>query len=108
MKPYIIVVIFVLGSTMIHAQKINWVTMDEALSLQEKAPKKILIDMYTSWCGPCKMLDRNTFTNTDLIAFVNTHYYADDGHGTSCAVVEPQAFSWLDLDTENDLRNHNR
>ena len=76
MKSYIVAVFFLLGSIIIHAQKINWVTMDEALSLQEKAPKKILIDMYTSWCGPCKMLDRNTFTNTDLIAFVNAHYYA--------------------------------
>ena len=30
--------------------------MKEALALQQKAPKKIMIDMYTSWCGPCKMI----------------------------------------------------
>jgi thioredoxin-related protein len=76
MKKVFIVVVLLLGTTTLFAQSINWVSMDEALALQQKAPKKILIDMYTSWCGPCKMLDRNTFTNKDLIAFVNEHYYA--------------------------------
>jgi thioredoxin-related protein len=76
MKTYILVVVLLLGTTTLFAQSINWVSMDEALAMQQKAPKKILIDMYTSWCGPCKMLDRNTFTNKDLIAYVNKHYYA--------------------------------
>ena len=76
MKTYILTVLLVAGSLSVDAQSINWVSMDEALELQQKAPRKILIDMYTSWCGPCKMLDRNTFTNKDLIAFVNEHYYA--------------------------------
>ena len=75
MKKHIIVVVLMLGTTTLIAQSINWVSMNEALALQQKAPKKILIDMYTTWCGPCKMLDRNTFTNKDLIAFVNEHYY---------------------------------
>ncbi len=58
------------------AQKINWMTMDEALAAQAKKPKKIFVDMYTSWCGPCKMLDRDTFSNKDVINYINTHFYA--------------------------------
>ncbi len=58
------------------AQEINWVTMDEALELQKKEPKKIFMDVYTNWCGPCKMLDKNTFHNKDVVAYVNEHYYA--------------------------------
>jgi thioredoxin-related protein len=50
--------------------------MDKALELQKNTPKNIMIDIYTTWCGPCKMLDKNTFTNKDLIAFVNANYYA--------------------------------
>jgi thioredoxin-related protein len=76
MKKYIVVIVLLLGTTTLFAQTINWVSMDEALALQQNTPKKIFIDMYTSWCGPCKMLDRNTFTNKDLIAYVNKHYYA--------------------------------
>ncbi|NRD19361.1 thioredoxin fold domain-containing protein [Winogradskyella eckloniae] len=58
------------------AQDINWVTMEEALELQKKEPKKIFMDVYTNWCGPCKMLDKNTFQTKDVAAYVNEHYYA--------------------------------
>jgi thioredoxin-related protein len=55
---------------------VNWVSLDEAIQLQKKNPKKILIDMYTVWCGPCKMLDKNTFQNADVASYINEHYYA--------------------------------
>lgn len=58
------------------AQEINWVTLEEAVELQNKNPKKIIMDAYTSWCGPCKLLDRNTFHNKDVAAYINEHYYA--------------------------------
>ena len=76
MKSFVLTVITLLSSLTVVSQSINWVTMDQALELQKKKPKNIMIDFYTSWCGPCKMLDRNTFTNKDLIDFVNTNYYS--------------------------------
>jgi len=56
--------------------KINWVTIEEAIALQKTAPKKIMMDVYTNWCGPCKMLDKNTFQNEDVANYVNEHFYA--------------------------------
>ena len=58
------------------AQEINWLSLEEAMSLQNKEPKKIMMDVYTNWCGPCKMLDRNTFHNADVVDYVNKNYYA--------------------------------
>lgn len=58
------------------AQEINWLSLEEAVALQKKTPKKIMMDVYTSWCGPCKMLDRNTFHNSDVVNYVNKNYYA--------------------------------
>lgn len=58
------------------AQEINWVTLEEAVALQKKNPKKIMMDVYTNWCGPCKMLDKNTFQNKDVAKYVNANYYA--------------------------------
>ncbi|XMO87350.1 thioredoxin fold domain-containing protein [Algibacter sp. AS12] len=58
------------------AQEINWVTLEEAIQLQKKEPKKIMMDAYTNWCGPCKMLDKNTFQNKDVANYVNAHFYA--------------------------------
>lgn len=57
-------------------QQIKWVTFEEALELQKKKPKKIMMDVYTNWCGPCKMLDKNTFQNPDVAKYVNDNYYA--------------------------------
>jgi thioredoxin-related protein len=56
--------------------KINWLSIEEAYAKQKITPKKILIDVYTGWCGWCKVMDRETFTNTEVINYVNQNYYA--------------------------------
>ena len=77
MKKNIILLLFtVLATVSISAQEINWITLEEAVALQKKNPKKIIMDMYTTWCGPCKMLDRNTFGNEDVAKYINENYYA--------------------------------
>ena len=49
--------------------------MDEALTAQEQEPKKIIMDVYTTWCGPCKLLDKNTFGDKEVAKFINKNYY---------------------------------
>lgn len=56
--------------------KINWMSFEDALAAQTKEPKKIMIDMYTTWCGPCRLLDKNTFQHNGVAEYVNKHYYA--------------------------------
>ena len=60
----------------IHSQEINWLTLDQALELQKKNPRNIIMDVYTNWCGPCKMMDRNTFQNKNVSEYINKYYYA--------------------------------
>ena len=38
------------------AEKIKWYSFSEAVELNKKKPKKIFIDIYTSWCGWCSAL----------------------------------------------------
>ncbi|MCF8273588.1 MAG: thioredoxin fold domain-containing protein [Flavobacteriaceae bacterium] len=71
-----IIILFALTSIKGIAQEINWLTLEKAVELQKKTPKKIMMDVYTNWCGPCKMLDKNTFHNPDVVNFVNKNYYA--------------------------------
>ena len=33
------------------------------LELAQKEDKLIFIDLYTTWCLPCKMMDQNVFTH---------------------------------------------
>ena len=76
MKKIVIAIVLIFAVNLLSAQDINWVTIEEAVELQKKTPKKIFIDMYTVWCGPCKLMDRITFGNKDVIDYVNKHYYA--------------------------------
>ena len=55
--------------------KINWMTVEEVTEALKEDPRNIMMDVYTAWCGPCKMMMANTFTNKDLIAYVNKNYY---------------------------------
>lgn len=71
----IITLLLILSVSVVSAQTINWMTMDEAIAAQAKKPKKMFVDMYTVWCGPCKMLDRNTFSNPDVANFINKNFY---------------------------------
>lgn len=57
-------------------EKINWLTIEEAEVLNKKEPKKILIDLYTDWCGWCKKMDAQTFSNPEVAAYINKKYYA--------------------------------
>ena len=58
-----------------NAQEINWLTIEEAEEANKKEPKKILIDVYTDWCGWCKKMDKTTFMNKDLVEYLNQKFY---------------------------------
>jgi thioredoxin-related protein len=57
------------------AGPVHWYTFGEAVELQKKNPKMIMVDVYTSWCGPCKMMSTNTFGNEIIAKYLNEHFY---------------------------------
>lgn len=57
-------------------EKINWMTVDELNAAYAKNPRPILIDLYTDWCGWCKVMDRSTYSNEKVVRYINEHYYA--------------------------------
>ena len=58
------------------AETINWLTIEEAEALSEKEPRKILMDVYTDWCGWCKKMDKTTFADEEVAKYVNENFYA--------------------------------
>ncbi|NUQ25632.1 MAG: DUF255 domain-containing protein [Saprospiraceae bacterium] len=54
---------------------LKWYTFEEAVALSEKNPKKMFIDVYTDWCGWCKKMDANTFSDPKVAAYLAENYY---------------------------------
>lgn len=57
-------------------EKINWLTFEQAVELARKNPRKILIDVYTDWCGWCKKMDAETFSHPVIVRYINANFYA--------------------------------
>lgn len=79
-RIYIFLLLFVsvLGYSQ-EAAVVKWYTVEEALAIQAKEGAKarpIFMDVYTNWCGPCKMLDKNTFSDPAVATLLNTKYIA--------------------------------
>ncbi len=55
---------------------IQFIEQDWSKALQQaKAEKKLVfLDIYATWCGPCKMLKKNTFSNEEVGAFFNSNF----------------------------------
>jgi thioredoxin-related protein len=58
------------------AVTVKWMTFEEAVEKSKTEPRKIFIDVYTDWCGYCKMMDRNTFTDEKIARLLNEKFYA--------------------------------
>jgi len=57
-------------------EKIKWLNMDEVSIKVKDQSKPILIDLYTNWCYWCKVMDKNTYGNSKVIAYINEHFYS--------------------------------
>ncbi len=84
MKQFFTFFLFAFLSLSLSSQeKINWLSFEEAIALNKENPKLILIDVYTDWCGFCKKMDKETYSNEVIIKYINEHFYAIklDGEG---------------------------
>ncbi|UZD23533.1 thioredoxin fold domain-containing protein [Algoriphagus halophytocola] len=57
-------------------EKIEWLKFEEAVAATEANPKMLLVDVYTDWCGWCKKMDKETFTDPAVIQYINERFYA--------------------------------
>jgi thioredoxin-related protein len=56
--------------------EVAWMTIEQALEKSKTEPRKIFVDVYTDWCGWCKVMDRETFSDPDVAKLLNEKFYA--------------------------------
>lgn len=63
------------GLTVPSTAQVNWLTWEEAQVKNQSEPRKFIVDVYTQWCGWCKKMDKATFQQPDISAYINENYY---------------------------------
>ena len=77
---------------------VKWYTFEEALDLQQIEQRKIVIDVYTQWCGWCKRMDKSTFQKTHIANYLNEKYYPVklDAEQKESITFAGQTFNFVD------------
>jgi thioredoxin-related protein len=74
---------------------VKWTDIATAQQAAKKDGKPLLIDVHTSWCGPCRMLDKNTFHDPQTAAYINEHFHPVnfDAEGGDPAVYNGKTYT---------------
>jgi len=54
---------------------VKWYTFEQAIEKNKTEKRTIFIDVYTDWCGWCKVMDKNTFNEPQVARLLNEKFY---------------------------------
>jgi thioredoxin-related protein len=54
---------------------VKWMSFEQAVEKSKVEKKKIFIDVFTDWCGWCKVMDKNTFNEPQVAKILNEDFY---------------------------------
>lgn len=54
---------------------VQWMQLKEVEERLKTENRPVLVDVYTDWCGWCKVMDRKTYARTDVGTYINERMY---------------------------------
>lgn len=61
-------------SVVVAAENVNWLPFEEALEVAQETNKKILIDVYAPWCGFCRRMHLETYSDPEVSAYLADNF----------------------------------
>ncbi len=58
-----------------NTKSIQWLTVEEVQAKMKKEPRHVYVDVYTDWCYWCKVMEKKTFSNAQVIDYMNANFY---------------------------------
>lgn len=76
MKKVLVLIVMFFVVSMAFSQGIEFFhgTWEQACEKAAKEKKNLFVDVYTSWCGPCKLMARNVFTQKIVGDYFNKNF----------------------------------
>ena len=68
-------------------KKLPWLAFDEAAERAKKENKHMIVDVYTTWCGWCKVMDRQTYGNVAVANYLTENFVLAKVNGESSAEI---------------------
>ncbi len=59
-----------------NGKKVNWISFQEAEKKMQEKELPVIVDMYTDWCGWCKVMDSKTYAKPNVAYYLNNKFYA--------------------------------
>jgi thioredoxin-related protein len=59
----------------IAATPISWMSVEEAAGKLQQEQRPVLIDLYTTWCGWCRQMDKRTYSNKKVAEYLQDKFY---------------------------------
>lgn len=56
-------------------EAVEWMTFEQAVDKLKDQPREVFVDVYTDWCGWCKVMDKNTFSDPRVAKLLNEEFY---------------------------------
>ena len=54
---------------------ISWMSVEDAVGKLQQEQRPVLIDLYTTWCGWCKQMDKRTYSNKKVAEYLQNKFY---------------------------------